>query len=174
MRNIVELNILVRERTDPFLGLKLATEEFRGGWNFVRLMDARRLEKTIHAHRLTCINIADGALRSGVGKSSQEAIANALEITLRHISEQDNVVGVKHIELTQYPWFFFSRVMVCPYRIQKDAVQPALNQSKPFPSTPRHKRLPAHALELYPYSGCAIPMLKEMLIASRNSQARPQ
>lgn len=173
MRNIAELNILVRGRVKPLSGLMQQTEEFRDGWNFVRLVDARQLKKKIHASKLDFISIADESLRSGVGKSSQEAIANALEITLRHIDKHYNIVEVEHIELTQYPWFFFSRVKVCPYRVQQDTVQPALNESMPLPISPRHKRLPVNAPELYPYYGSAIPTLKEMLISSRSSQARP-
>ena len=174
MRNIAELDILVRGQVEPLASLHLATEEFRKGWKFARLVDARRLKKKIHARGLSFISIADGALRSGVGATSQEAIANALEITLRHVSEHYNVVEVGHIELTQYPWFFFSRVMVCPYRVQQGAIQPASDEAMPLPGAPRNRRLPVHAPELYPYYGCAIPMLKEMLISSRNSQARPQ
>lgn len=174
MRNIAELDILVRGQVEPLAVLKLATEAFRANWNFVRLVHARRLEKKIHMRGLNFISIADGALRSGVGASSQEAIANALEITLRHVREDYNVVEVGHIELTQYPWFFFSRVMVCPYRVQQDAIQLSPDETAPIPLAPRHRRLPVHAPEMYPYFGSAIPMLKEMLILSKNSQARPQ
>jgi hypothetical protein len=174
MRSIAELNILVRGHATPFPTLKLATEEFREGWNFVRLVDAHQLKKKIHACGLTFTSIADKALKSGVGMSSQEAIANALEITLRHVSQCYSIVEIEHIELTQYPWFYFSRIIICPYQIQQNAALPALDAAHPLQRAPRHRRLPVHAPELYPYFGCAIPMLKEILISSKSSQTRPQ
>jgi hypothetical protein len=174
MRNIAELNMLLRGQVDVPDGLKLATEKFCADWNFVRSVDARRLEKKIHARGLNFTDIADEAMRSGVGKSSQEAVANALRLTLRHVSDSFNAVEVKHIELTQYPWFFLARVSVSPYRIQQGAVLPVPDEAMPLLSAPRSRRLPVHSPELYPYFGSAIPMLKEMLTSSNNSQARPQ
>jgi hypothetical protein len=174
MRNIAELNILVRVRVELSIGTELATEEFREGWNFVRPADARRLEKKIHTCGENFTNSADETMRSGTGNSSQEAVANALRLTLRHVRKPFNAVEVKHIELTQYPWFFLARVSVCPYRIQQGAVLPVPDEAMPLPTTSRPRRLPVHSPEPYPYFGSAIPTLKEMLISSRNSQARPQ
>ena len=45
MRNIAQLNVLLRVRAELPVGLKLATEEFYEGWNFVQSGDARQLEK---------------------------------------------------------------------------------------------------------------------------------
>jgi hypothetical protein len=174
MRNIAELNFLVRGQVEAPNSFKLATETFREGWNFVRFMDARRLEKDIHAHGLDCVSISDGAQKSGVGKSAQEAIANALEITLRHISQHYNIAKIGHIELTQYPWFYLSRVVVCPYRVEQDAIEISRGVTVSLPIVPTHRRLQVYAPALYPYFGYAIPMLKEMLILSKNSQTRPQ
>jgi|GEM_PF-1656683 hypothetical protein len=174
MRNIAESNIFLRGQVEVPNGLKLATVEFCAGWNYVRSADARRLGKKIHACGLNFTNSAYEAMKSGVGNSSQEAIANALTLTLRHVSESFNAVEVKHIELTQYPWFFLARVSVCPYRIERGAVLPVPEEAMPLPSAPRHRRLPAHSPELHPYFGSAIPMLKEMLISTNNSQERSQ
>jgi hypothetical protein len=174
MRNIAESNILLRGQVEAANGLKLATEKFCAGWNYVRSADARRLGKKIHACGLNLTNSAYEAMKSGVGSSSQEAIAHALTLTLRHVSESFNAVEVKHIELTQYPWFFLARVSVCPYRIQRGAVVPVLDEAIPLPSAPRRRRLPVNSPELHPYFGSAIPMLKEMLILSNNSQTRSQ
>jgi hypothetical protein len=172
MRNIAESNILLRRQAEALNGLKLATEEFCAGWNYVRSADARRMGKKIHAPGLNFTNSAYEAMKSGVGSSSQEAIAHALTLTLRHVSDSFNAVEVKHIELTQYPWFFLARVSVCPYRIQRGAVLPVPEETIPLPSAPRHRRLPVDSPELHPYFGSAIPMLKEMLISSNNSQTR--
>jgi hypothetical protein len=174
MRNIAELNMLLRVQLGAPNDLKLAIEEFCADWNFVRAADARRLEKKIHTCGVNFTNTSDETMRSGVGKSSQEAIANALKLTLRHVSDTFNAVEVKHIELTQYPWFFLARVNVCPYRIQQGAVLPIPDEALPLPATQRPRRLPVHSPELYPYFGSAIPMLREMLISPRDSQARPE
>jgi len=109
--------------------------------------------KKIHTCGLNFTNTSDETMRSGVGKSSQEAIANALKLTLRHVSDTFNAVEVKHIELTQYPWFFLARVNVCPYRIQQGAVLPIPDEALPLPATQRPRRLPVHSPELYPYFG---------------------
>ncbi|MDR3752147.1 MAG: hypothetical protein P4K94_11755 [Terracidiphilus sp.] len=174
MRTIAELNMLLRERIELPTGLKLATEEFREGWNFVRAGDAPRLKKKIQTRGWNFIKIADGALRSGVGDTSQLAVASALELALRRISEDFNAVEVEHIELTQYPWFFLARVRIYPYRIQQGTVQAVPNEEMPVPMAARPRRLPPQAAELFPNFGSAMPMLKQMLVASRNSQARMQ
>lgn len=166
--------MLLRGQVEISYGLKLAPEEFCAGWNFVRSADARRLEKKIHTCGPSFTNSADETMRSGVGKSSREAVANALRLTLRHVRETFNAVEVKHIELTRYPWFFLTRVSVCPYRIQQGVVLPVRDEAMPLPIIPRHRRSPAHAPELYPHFGIAIPMLKEMLISTETSQAGPQ
>jgi hypothetical protein len=168
------LNLLLRARVELPEGLSLATEEFREGWNFSRSVDVRRLEKKILNRGWNFIKIGDGAVRSGVGDTSQQAIASALKLALRRISEHFNAVEVEHIELTQYPWFFLARVRVNPYRIQQSAVVPVSDDAGPSPNTPRRKRLPRQSSALYPHFGSAIPMLKEMLISSRSTQARTQ
>lgn len=174
MRNIAELNMLLRRQLEIPNSLKLATEEFCAGWNLVRSADARRLEKKIHTCGLNMINSFDETMKSGVGNSSQEAIANALTLTLRHLSDSFNAVEVKHIELTQYPWFFLARVSICSYRIQLGAVLSVLDEAAPLPSASRRRRLPTHSPALYPYFDSAIPMLKELLTSSTKPQARPQ
>jgi hypothetical protein len=174
MHTIAELNMLLRVRVELPVGLKLATDEFREGWNFVRTGDARRLEKKIQTRGWNFIKIADGLLRSGVGETSQEAIASALKLALRRVSEHFNAVEVEHIELTQYPWFFLARVRVYPYRIQQDAVLPVPDEALPDPISSRSRRLPDGAAESFPHFGSAMPLLKEMLVSSRSSEARTQ
>jgi len=172
MRTIAELNMLLRERIELPVGLKLATEEFRDGWNFMRTGNAPRLRKKIQTLGWNFIKIADGSLRSGVGDTSQLAIASALGLALRRVSGHFNAVEVEHIELTQYPWFYLARVRIYPYRIQQGAVLPVPDEELPVSMAMRQRRLPPQAAELFPYFGSAMPMLKEMLVASRSSQAR--
>jgi hypothetical protein len=172
MRTIAELNLLLRARVELPEDLRLATEEFHEGWNLSRSVDARRLEKKILDRGWSFIKIDGGALRSGVGDTSQEAITSALKLALRHISEHFNTVEVEHIELTQYPWFFLARVRINPYRIQQSAVVPVLNNAGSLPATPRRKRLPRQSAVLCPYSSSAVPMLKDMLILSRSTLER--
>lgn len=174
MRTIAELNVLLRTPIDLPVGLKLATEEFREGWNFVRSGDARRLEKRIQTRGWNFIKIADGELRSGVGETSQQAIASALKLALRRVSTYFNAVEVEHIELTQYPWFFLARVRVYPYRIQQGAVLPAADEAVSIPMVAQPRRLPPQSVELFPHFGSAMPMLKEMLVSARSSEARAQ
>ena len=174
MPTIAEQNLLLRARTELPDGLILATDEFREGWQFVRTLDALRLENQIVLRGWNFVRIADESLRSGVGETSQEAIANALKLALRRVSPHFNTVEVEHIELTQYPWFFLARVRVYPFRIQQGAVLPVPDESLPAPIVSRQRRLPAHAEVMYPYFGSGIPKLKEMLVISRTVQTGPQ
>jgi hypothetical protein len=174
MRTIAELNILMRARTELPDGLKLATDKFRESWELVRSYDARLLEKQIVLHGWNFIRIAEESLRSGVGETSQEAIASALKLALRRISTHFNTVEVKHIELTQYPWFYLARVKVVPFRIQQDTVLPVSDQAAVLAVSRRQRRLPVHAEVLYPQFASVIPQLKEMLVLSRSAQPRQQ
>ncbi len=174
MRTVAERNMLLRARTKLPDGLKLSTDEFREGWELVRTLDARRLEKQIALCGWNIIKISEELLRSGVGETSKEAIANALKLSLRRINEHFNAVEVEHIELTQYPWFFLARVRVAPFRIQQDAVFPVSDKAEVFPVSPRQRRLPVHAEVLYPHFESVIPQLKELLISSRTVQSGPQ
>jgi hypothetical protein len=174
MCNITELTIFLRAQVDLPDGLSLATEEFREGWDFARKVDAGRLEKKIHTCGWNFIKIDGGSLRSGVGDTSQEAIACALKLTLRRINTYFNAAEVEHIELTRYPWFYLARVRVYPYRIQQGAVLEVPDEAEPLPDAPRHRRLPPNAAALYPHFGSSMPQLKQMLTSSRTAQARPQ
>jgi hypothetical protein len=90
------------------------------------------------------------------------------------MSEIFNAVEVEYIELTQYPWFFLARVRVFLYRIQQGAVLPITDEAQSLPISPPQKRLSPLAAELYPHFGSDISLLKELLVSSRSSQARPQ
>jgi hypothetical protein len=174
MHNIAELNMLLRVQTELPSGLKLATVEFREGWSFVRPGDARRLEKKIQTRGWNFIKVGDGLLRSGVGDTSQEAIAGALKLALRRVNGRINAAEVEHIELTKYPWFFLARVRINPYKIQPDAALLLPEEEDLLPPAPRGRRPPMNSAELYPDFGSAMPQLKAMLLSSRSSEARPQ
>jgi hypothetical protein len=135
--------MLLRARVELPIGLKVATDEFQENWNFVQSGDASRLEKKIGMHGWHFIRIADGSLRSGVGETSQQAIAGALKLALRSISEHFNAAEVGHIQITRYPWFILARVRVYPFRIQKSAIQPLPDDALPLPATTRRRRLPS-------------------------------
>ncbi len=174
MHTIAELNVLLRVRVELPAGMKMATDEFRDGWSFVRTGGASRIEKKIRTRGWSFIKIADGSLRSGIGDTSQQAIANALRLTLRHVNSDFDAAEVDRIELTQYPWFFLARVMVNPYRIQQGTAPVPLELASPAPVTRRPKLLPQNAAELFPHFGSAMPMLKELLVLSRSPQTRIQ
>jgi hypothetical protein len=172
MRTISQSNMLLRAQTELPDGLRMATDEFHDGWNFLPTVNARRLEEQIVKRGWSCLKISKSSPRCGVGDTSQEAIASALKLALHRISEHFNAAEVEHIELTQYPWFFLARVSVCPFRIQHDAILPSVDESAASAVAPRQRRLPLSSAALYPDFASAMPMLKEMLISSRSAQAR--
>lgn len=172
MLTIAERNVLLRAQTELPDGLKLATDAFHEGWNLVRTGNAARLKEKIETRGWNFIRVADGSLRSGVGDSSQEAISCALKLALRHVSANFNAAEVEHIELTQYPWFFLARVRVYPYRIQEEAELALVEDAEWIAMRERQRRgSPQSADILFPHFGSAMPMLKEMLVLSRNSEA---
>jgi hypothetical protein len=174
MQNIAELNVLLRRRVALPKGLKFVTKEFRDGWSFVQSVDARHLEMKIQTRGWNFIRIADAPLRSGVGDTSQEAIASALKLTLRHVSERFNAAEVEHIELTQYPWFFLARVSVNQYQIQQSASLAIPDEVVLLPVAPKHRLLSPNADAMYPNFGSAMPQLKRLLVSSQGSQAIPE
>ena len=171
MRTIAELNLLLRVRIELPEGLRLATDEFREGWSFSRSVDALHLEERILRRGWNFIKIGDGSRRSGIGETSQEAIASALKLELRGISEHFNAVEVTNIDLTQYPWFFLARINVYTYRIQKGAFLPLADHAELIPIAPQRTRSPRQSAMFYPHLA-AMPALKEMLISSRSLENR--
>jgi hypothetical protein len=113
-------------------------------------------------------------MRSGVGDTSQEAIASALKLALRHISARFNSAEVEDIELTQYPWFFLARVRVLPYIIRQGVALSVPDESEALPVAASSRRLSPHNAALYPYFDSSKPQLKKMLISSGTSQSVPQ
>jgi hypothetical protein len=174
MCTIAESNVLLRAQAELPAGFKVATEEFREGWNLMRSGGKRRLEKKVHTRGWNFIKFPEGALRSGVGDTSQQAIASALKLALRRVGKYSNAVEVERIELTRYPWFFLARVYVFPYRIQEGTVLPASDEVIAIPVTARQKRLLPHAPEAFPQFGGAMPMLKDMLTSRGNAEAAIQ
>jgi hypothetical protein len=133
MRELAELTLFVREGAELPNALKLLTEEFREGWNLVRSGDAHCLNRKMRRCRWHLLRIDEGVLRSGVGEESQDAIAGALRLALRHVSARFNAAEVEHIELKQYPWFFIAKVRVYPYQIQQSAVLSLADQIVSLP-----------------------------------------
>jgi hypothetical protein len=170
MQAIVEPSMLLRAQIELPGGLNLVVNEFSEGWDFAQSVDARRLETKIVAQGWSFTRIADGLLRSGVGETSQEAVSGALKLALRRISAYFNAVEVKHIELTQYPWFFLARVRVYPFRIQQGAALPIPEEDKVVPAFRRQRSQPIDAEVLFPHFGGALPELKQMLISSQGSR----
>jgi hypothetical protein len=166
MRTITESNLLLRIRVELPEGLKLATEEFREGWNFSQSVDAHNLEKKILNRGWTFVKFGNRSLRSGVGETSQEAVCSALKLALRQIGTHSNAVEVEHIELTQYPWFFLARVRIHPYRIQQGAELPEPDEIEPLQAAPRRGRLPRQSEAQYPPDfASAMPQLKQWLVS---------
>ena len=170
MCNIAALNVLLRTQTELPIGLNVPTEEFGEGWDLMQPGDMEQLNEEILARGWNLIKIEHGPQRSGVGDTREEAISTALRLSLRHISEYFNAVAVDCIELTEYPWFFLATVMLCPCRIQKDAVQSVPDDAPSHPIVRPHRRSPANSPELRPRFSAAMPAVREVLVLSRNIQ----
>jgi hypothetical protein len=173
MCTIAESNVLLRVRAELPTGFKVATEAFRDGWGRMRTGGIVRLKRKIQARDWNFLKIPDGALRSGVGDTSQEAIASALSQALQMVDSKFNAVEVERVELTQYPWFFLARVRVYPYRIQPGSDLPVMNEAaNEGGPVPMVRRRPSKASELFPQFGSSMPMLKGMLTISRVAEVR--
>jgi len=136
MREITELTMLLRGHIELPGNLNLVTEEFREGWNFVQSGDSHWLDKEIRGRGWHFMWIGEGSRRGGVGQTSQEAIACALKLALRRVSECFNAAEVESIELTKYPWFMLAKVKVYPYQIQPGAVLSSLDRTLPIVAAP--------------------------------------
>jgi hypothetical protein len=172
MCTIAESNVIFRAAAELPIGFKLATEEFREGWSRMRTGGARRLQRKLQTRGWNFIRIGDDPMRSGVGKTSQEAIANALRVAVRRAGEGSNAVEVERIELTQYPWFCLARLCVHLYRIQQGSALPVPVEASGAPIARRQTPLPPQTTDLYPELANMMPMLKEMLTSSASSAAR--
>ncbi|MFY9938193.1 MAG: hypothetical protein WAK33_15045 [Silvibacterium sp.] len=139
MRNIAELTILLRGRVELPDNLNLATEEFQEGWSFVQSGDTHWLDKEIRRRGWHFIWIGEGSRRSGVGQTSQEAIAGALKLALRSVSGCFNAAEVESIEVKKYPWFVLAKVKVYPYQIQQGAVLSSFDRTVPLSIGPPAK-----------------------------------
>jgi hypothetical protein len=174
MCTVAESNVMLRAQAELPVGFKVATETFLEGWGRMRSGGVVRLGKKVKVRGWNFLKIAEDAVKSGVGATSEEAIASALKLALRRVDAHSNAVEVEQIQLTHYPWFCLARVRVHAYRIQEGAVLPAPAEVGPLPVTARERRLPQQADELFPEFRAAIPMLREMLIASGNAEVRAQ
>jgi hypothetical protein len=170
----MERKLLLREQIELPIGLMLATQEFREGWNFVPAADGRRLEKRVQNLGWNFVGVTDGMLRSGVGKSSRDAIDSALKLALRRVSEYFNAVQVERIQVTTYPWFVLARIRIFPYRIQEGAVVPIPDGALPQETIGRKKQRSSVAICAFPDFGRAMPGLREMLVLPQAREARVQ
>jgi hypothetical protein len=168
---ITESNMLLRAQAELPTGFKVATEVFADGWQRMRSGGLERLEKKVHVKGWNFIKVADCGPRSGVGDTSDAAIASAIRLALRRMDTNSNAVKVEQINLTQYPWFCLARVRVQSYRIQQGAELPVSEATEATSTRRRRKRQSAGAAVLFPQFGIAVPVLKEMLIASGVQEA---
>jgi hypothetical protein len=166
MRNINPLSVLLRV-CDPLPDdVKVIQEEFREGWSFMGSGNAVRLNKEIQESGWQFVKTSDAFVGNGVGETSEFATANALRLALRRAGTLSNVVGVERIALTQYPWFHLASVMVHPYRIQHVAL-PVAEEAMPLRIDSPRIRLARRPVALDPQFASAMPMLKQMLVASK-------
>lgn len=174
MRNVTETTMLVRESVELPASLNPVTRPFQEGWRFLGKVDGERLEKRILKCKWNLFKIADGSRRSGVGDTSQIAIASALKLTLRSVNQYFNCARVGSVQLTVYPWFTLARVLVYPFRIQEGPVLPIPDQAVPSAIVLERKDRSYRSNGLFPLCGNAMPLLKDMLVSSVRSEARIQ
>ena len=152
MHIIKTTNIVTRARVELPRGLTLATNEFGEGWNLVRSGGAERLQRKIQTRGWNLIKNRDVCQRSGVGNTVQEAIASALQLALRQLSESFHAATVENIHLTQYPWFSLARVTIHSYRILDSKLQTQGEDSAPLTTAFWPERLPYESVALNPIS----------------------
>jgi hypothetical protein len=152
MTTISESNVLLRSNVPLPAGFRVATDEYHHGWNRMRSGGAGRLDKKIKARGWSFTRTPGGTLRSGVGKTAQEAIGSALCQALAEMDDKSHAVEVGQMQVTSYPWFFVARVRVEPYRIQPVAVHESAMPATAVPS--------ANAPGLYTQFGSAMPLLR--------------
>jgi hypothetical protein len=148
MRNIVELAMLIRGSVRLPGNLELVTEELGEGWSFVQSGDSHWLDKEIRVRGWHFNWIAEELLRSGVGKTSQEAIASALKLALRRVRGRFNAARVEHFGVTKYPGFFLARVKIIRIRFSRVGFCPCLMKPYPFRCLLRQRWLRSHAAKL--------------------------
>jgi hypothetical protein len=169
---LTELSVLLRAETELPSSLIMKGCEFMEGWNLMRPGGASLLERKIRRHGWHFMRIADETQRGGVGESSKQAIASALQLALGSISEYFNAVEVRNIHLTIYPWFVLARLGVFPCRIQQSPIQFVSDDALPIPAPTRKEQLPVNASWLFPQVGLEMPMVGEMLTQSRSKDGR--
>jgi len=174
MLKITELSVLLRAEAELPPGLIMKTGEFIDAWNIVPSGGASLLEKRIRRCGWHFVRIADETRRGGVGESSQQAIASALQLAVRTISEYFNAVEVRHIYLTWYKWFVLARVGVFPYRIQQSPVQFVPDDALLLRTPTRGEQLLVNASWLFTQFGFEMPTDKEMLTQSTSKYGRAQ
>ena len=113
---------------------------------------------------------AEGFLGSGVGNTSQEAIASALKLALRQLSESFHAAEVQNIHLMQYPWFFLARVTILPHRILQGEILTPSEDALPLTTASWPRRLPLESVVLNPDFASVIPQLRLALISSQRSE----
>jgi hypothetical protein len=134
MTTISESNILLRADVPLPTGFKVATDGYHHGWNRMRSGGAGRLDKKIRARGWSFTRTPGSTLRSGVGKTAQEAIGSAICQALAEMDGNCHAVEIGHMGITSYPWFFVARVQVEPYRILPGAAHESDLPAKKVPS----------------------------------------
>ena len=171
MRSIAEPAVLLRVQSEMPVRARLATDVYREGWNLARERSAHRIEKKIKAQGWQFIRASGSLIASGVGATPQKAISCAVEHALGRIGSHLNVVEIRRIQSTRYPWFCLARVTVLLYRIQQSAA-PAVTEE--ITSTPLHhgNRIPFSPAGFNEPPGGAMSMLQPMATSSRIFETR--
>ena len=134
MQDLTELTTLTRVTTEMPDGLQISMDDFQEGWNRVLSGDMHWLDKEIRRCGWHFIWIAEPSVRSGVGKTAQGAISEALKLALRKVLPIFNAANIDHIDVTEFPWFFLARVRVYPYQIQQNTTLHSVPEAAILPA----------------------------------------
>jgi hypothetical protein len=173
MRDIVELNVLLRVRAEMPEGLTLATDGFREGWNRLRTRNAIGLERKLKACRWHFIR-DKRVMASGTGQTPQQAIACALDHALAEVSPELNAIEVGEIQSTQYPWFWLARVSIHAFRIQKSEELAAQDRAVLAHNSDAKPILQVHSADLKHDFAKTLPLMEQRLRRSPRVQSGAQ
>lgn len=169
MYTIAESKLLLRAHVELPANFRLKTADFQEDWSFVQNASAKQLQRKTRTFGWALVQGTKGLQGSGVGDTSQLAIAVALKLALRSVAKQWNAAEVQQIALTRYPWFYLARLSVYPYHIQHTSLLPLNDKVRSLPDIPQRRSPSLHASEFL--LGCPIPQLRQMLVLPDDLEA---
>lgn len=162
MYTIADSKLLLRAHVELPADFRLRTADFQEDWRFVQNTSAKQLRRKTRTLGWNFVQGAKGLPGSGVGDTSQLAIASALKLALRNVAKQWNAAEIQQIALTHYPWFYLAKLSISSYHIHHTLLLPESDEDYSLTPIAHRSSSDLHASELQ--LGCSIPELKQMLV----------